>query len=72
MSGALKEDFIPYLPTIVPILLKTASQEIEIPDDEELDDLIVGMEVMEVRIRERFLSLSLTINNNNDHAIGRN
>ena len=48
MSTALKEDFIPYLPTIVPILLKTASQEIEIPEDEELSEILEGMEVLEV------------------------
>lgn len=49
MSTALKEDFIPYLPTIVPILLKTASQEIEIPEDEELSEILEGMEVLDVR-----------------------
>ena len=48
MSTALKEDFIPYLPTIVPILLKTASQEIEIPEDEELSEILEGMEVLDV------------------------
>lgn len=38
MCTALKEDFIPYLDTIVPILIKTANQEVEIPNDEELSD----------------------------------
>lgn len=44
MCTALKEDFIPYLDTIVPILIKTASQEVELPNDEELSDYLEDMD----------------------------
>lgn len=44
MCTALKEDFIPYLDTIVPILIKTASQEVEEPNDEELSDYLEDMD----------------------------
>ena len=50
MCTALKEDFIPYLPTIVPILLKTASQEIEMPAEEDLTEILENMEVLSVRL----------------------
>ena len=51
MCTALKEAFIPYLPTIVPILLKTASQEIEMPAEEDLTEILENMEVLSVRFR---------------------
>ena len=44
MCTALKEDFIPYLDTIVPILIKTASQEVDLPNDEELSDYLEDMD----------------------------
>ena len=45
MCSALKEDFIPYLNTMVPILLHTASQEIEMPGEEALTELLEDMGV---------------------------
>lgn len=43
MCSALKEDFLPYVDMIVPILLKTAKQEVETPDayDAFLDEFEV-------------------------------
>lgn len=43
MCSALKEDFLPYVDMIVPILLKTAKQEVETP--EELDDFLDEFDV---------------------------
>lgn len=45
MCSALKDDFIPYLNTIVPILLRTASQEIEIPGNDSIHEFLDDMEV---------------------------
>lgn len=50
MCTALKEDFVPYLSTIVPILIKTASQEVELPNEEELSEYFDEMD--DVRIIE--------------------
>ena len=50
MCTALKEDFVPYLNTIVPILIKTASQEVELPNEEELSEYFDEMD--DVRIIE--------------------
>ena len=44
MCTALKEDFLPYVDTIVPILIKTANQEIELPVDEEVSDFFDDMD----------------------------
>ena len=35
MCTALKEDFVPYLDMIIPLLLKTANQEVEAPSEGE-------------------------------------
>lgn len=40
MCTALKEDFIPYLDMIIPILLNTANQEVEAPSEEALDEFL--------------------------------
>lgn len=44
MCTALKEDFLPYLDTILPILIKTASQEVELPNDEDLTAYLEDMD----------------------------
>ena len=48
MCTALKEDFIPYLNTIVPILIKTASQEVELPNEEELSEYFDEMDDVKI------------------------
>ena len=40
MCTALKEDFVPYLDMIIPLLLKTANQEVEAPSEEAIDDFL--------------------------------
>ena len=46
--GCLKEDFVPYLNTIVPILIKTASQEVELPNEEELSEYFDEMDDVKI------------------------
>lgn len=48
MCTALKEDFVPYLNTIVPILIKTASQEVELPNEEELSEYFDEMDDVKI------------------------
>ena len=58
MCSALKEDFLPYVDMIVPILLKTAKQDVETPEELEdfLDDFDVGAESSLERRRTRTTS----------------
>ena len=45
MCVALKDDFLPYIDTIVPILLKTASQEVD-KTSENVADFIDDLDVL--------------------------